>query len=93
MSGQVPREVSNILQKFRTLLFSGRKFQTHLRHEGITQVPRTQPPPNIPGGVNHKLRDNYYYNRDARRTSVPPEVIYVNKSLAPPAAQEQLKAN
>lgn len=93
MSKTVPRDISTFLQKFRKMCFAGREFQSHVRHEGVNVVARTQPLPNIPGGVNHKLRNNYYYSRDARRTSRPPEMIYVNKTLAPPQAQEQLKAN
>ena len=32
--------------------------------------------PNVPGGVNHRLSDNYYYERDARRQVAPPEQLY-----------------
>ncbi len=90
---QAPREVSLIIQKFRQMLFSGRVFQTPNRHEGLTQSARSQPQPNIPGGVSHVLRNNYYYNRDTRRSSMPPEVVYVNKTLAAPEKVDQLKSN
>ena len=36
---------------------------------------RSQPPANLPDGVNHKLSSNYYFNRDARRLVSPPLVI------------------
>uniref|UniRef100_A0A8R1HL48 NADH dehydrogenase [ubiquinone] 1 alpha subcomplex subunit 7 n=1 Tax=Caenorhabditis japonica TaxID=281687 RepID=A0A8R1HL48_CAEJA len=32
--------------------------------------------PNLPGGVHHKLADNYYLTRDGRRTVDPPAVLY-----------------
>ncbi|CDW53673.1 CI-B14 5a domain containing protein [Trichuris trichiura] len=37
---------------------------------------RNPPLPNLPGGVYHKISDNYYYERDARRTVEPPVVTY-----------------
>lgn len=36
---------------------------------------RTQPPPDIPGGPNHKISKVYYFSRDARREVDPPVVI------------------
>lgn len=89
---KAPRDISNLLQKFRQALFSGRVIQTNLRHEDVSFAKRDQPQPNIPGGVNHQLRQNYYYSRDARRTSRPPEVIYTNKTLSAPSKVEQLKS-
>ncbi|CAI2323657.1 unnamed protein product [Caenorhabditis sp. 36 PRJEB53466] len=32
--------------------------------------------PSLPGGVHHKLADNYYLTRDGRRTVDPPVVLY-----------------
>ncbi|KFD70693.1 hypothetical protein M514_10439 [Trichuris suis] len=32
--------------------------------------------PNLPGGVYHKISNNYYYERDARRAVQPPVVAY-----------------
>lgn len=42
---------------------------------------RTQPPPNLPDGVAHKLSANYYYDRDLRRQSTPPTVVYSQQKL------------
>ncbi len=88
----VPRDISKMLQMFRQALFSGRVYQTNLRHEDISLAKRTQPLPNIAGGVSHKLNSNYYYNRDARRTSSPPELIQTVKTLSTPN-NLQLKSN
>ncbi len=89
---QAPRDISKILQKFRQALFSGRPFQYNLRHEDLSLAKRTQPQPNIPGGVSHELRNNYYFSRDSRRSSMPAEVIYVNKTLVSPEKLDQLKS-
>lgn len=42
------------------------------------------------GGVSHKVHQNYYFNRDARRVLKPAETIYI----APEEASKtpQLKA-
>ncbi|EJW79738.1 hypothetical protein WUBG_09353 [Wuchereria bancrofti] len=41
-----------------------------------TQAARTRPSVSLPGGVHHKSSDNYYLNRDARRSVQPPKCIY-----------------
>uniref|UniRef100_A0AC35GP67 NADH dehydrogenase [ubiquinone] 1 alpha subcomplex subunit 7 n=1 Tax=Panagrolaimus sp. PS1159 TaxID=55785 RepID=A0AC35GP67_9BILA len=41
-----------------------------------TQASRSPDPPAIPGGVHHKLADNYYHTRDARHTVEPPPELY-----------------
>ncbi|CAJ0594706.1 unnamed protein product [Cylicocyclus nassatus] len=33
--------------------------------------------PSLPGGIHHKLAENYYYTRDGRRVVLPPNVLYV----------------
>jgi hypothetical protein len=32
--------------------------------------------PNLEGGINHRLSDVYYYDRDGRRTVKPPVELY-----------------
>uniref|UniRef100_A0A0N5ANE8 NADH dehydrogenase [ubiquinone] 1 alpha subcomplex subunit 7 n=1 Tax=Syphacia muris TaxID=451379 RepID=A0A0N5ANE8_9BILA len=44
---------------------------------------RDQPPPHLPGGVNHRIYDNDYFKRDARRAVRPPFYIYDVKSNNP----------
>jgi hypothetical protein len=38
-------------------------------------VSRTPPLPELPGGVHHRLSANYYTDRDARRSVLPPKSI------------------
>lgn len=40
----------------------------------------TQPPPDVPGGPNHTVYNNYYCVRDSRREVTQPEVIFENNS-------------
>ena len=94
-----PRDISRLLQKFRQALFSGRVYETNLRFEDYNMAKRTQPNDqnlhmnkkiffsSIPGGVSHKLSNNYYYNRDGRRTSAPPVIIKTGQALAAPNLQ------
>ncbi|KAI6184387.1 Complex I-B14.5a [Aphelenchoides bicaudatus] len=37
-----------------------------------TQASRAIEMPKLPGGINHRLADVYYYDRDGRRSVVPP---------------------
>ncbi|KHJ84887.1 hypothetical protein OESDEN_15393 [Oesophagostomum dentatum] len=32
--------------------------------------------PTLPGGIHHKLAENYYYTRDGRRVVLPPNALY-----------------
>uniref|UniRef100_A0A1I7UUF6 NADH dehydrogenase [ubiquinone] 1 alpha subcomplex subunit 7 n=1 Tax=Caenorhabditis tropicalis TaxID=1561998 RepID=A0A1I7UUF6_9PELO len=43
--------------------------------------------PTLPGGVHHKLADNYYLTRDGRRTVQPPQVLYASGEFNGAAAQ------
>ena len=79
-----PRDVSWILQLIRKAFFSGRVYKTNMRFENFNLSKRTQPQPDLPLGVSHKLSKNYYLDRDARRTSKPPEIIQITPQLANP---------
>ncbi|CAG9530992.1 unnamed protein product [Cercopithifilaria johnstoni] len=48
-----------------------------------TQAARSRPSVSLPGGVYHKSSDNYYLDRDARRSVQPPKCIYTADSHGP----------
>lgn len=67
---------SPIIWAIRNFL-TGRKVQNNSRYS-YDQVARTQPPPNVAAGVNHKLSDNYYLSHDTRRDHAPPISVKSN---------------
>ncbi|CAF0863610.1 unnamed protein product [Brachionus calyciflorus] len=78
-SKAVPRDVGSLLKALRKFCFGGREWQTHLRFEGHNFASRGEPQPTLPSGPSHKLASNQYQVRDARRTSRPPQAIYIGQ--------------
>ncbi|CAF2418366.1 unnamed protein product [Rotaria sp. Silwood2] len=90
----VKRDINKWLAPLRQFLML-RVFTPNQRHE-FEWSQRTQPPPLLPTGFAHKLSQNYYFERDARRLVGPPQVLFSNTTnqqfLASSAAQPQLTA-
>ncbi|XP_055549899.1 NADH dehydrogenase [ubiquinone] 1 alpha subcomplex subunit 7-like isoform X1 [Wyeomyia smithii] len=79
MSTFIRRDISPLLRELRNFLL-GRKHTNALRFENGLAA-RTQPPPSLPEGPNHKVYSNYYALRDARREVVSPMDITSIKSI------------
>lgn len=74
MAPKIPhRDISPALQLLRTFLL-GRSANNPLRFADQCSV-RDGPPPEVPGGPQHKLSSNYYFTRDARREVMPDKVL------------------
>lgn len=68
-----PRDVGPLVAAFRRFLL-GRQHVNNLRFQDKL-APRPGPEANLPEGVSHKLANNYYYTRDARREVAPPTLL------------------
>jgi len=73
-------DVSPFLRMIRKAL-QGRDPLINNRFEGQQNVGKEAPPPNLPGGVSHKLNNNYYHTRDPRRLIGPSTVAATNSKL------------
>lgn len=67
------RDVAPVIQRFRDFLL-GRKHTVNLRFEP-QMASRSPPLPALPEGPAHRLNDNYYCKRDARREVRPPTLL------------------
>lgn len=81
------RDVSFVVQKIRDFFLKKKNVNALRFRDELSS--RTQPPPILPDGPNHKLAANYYYTRDSRREVTPNCIIYEGCSV--PKLEEQTK--
>lgn len=81
------RDVTPILQVIRAFLL-GRKHKNSLRFSPEVAT-RSPPAPVLPDGPSHKLFNNYYLNRDARREVAPPLVLSAQLHIDEGSTQKQ----
>ncbi|CAD5111875.1 DgyrCDS1138 [Dimorphilus gyrociliatus] len=86
MSSPAGRTVTPLISRIRNFM-AGRKIMEHQRFEQ-TISPRTQPPPNIPGGIAHHLSHNNYFLRDGRRIANAPTNSYSSSKLISAVSEE-----
>ncbi|XP_028403715.1 NADH dehydrogenase [ubiquinone] 1 alpha subcomplex subunit 7-like [Dendronephthya gigantea] len=86
------------LQRIRNFLSGqnlliAQRYVEQVSSEVMVMAPRTQEPPNLPGGVAHKLAANYYCSRDLRRAAAPPTIGYTSQNLLESGSQtKELKS-
>ncbi|KAF7489384.1 hypothetical protein SSS_02957 [Sarcoptes scabiei] len=73
------RDISKGLQIFRALLL-GRTWNNQNRFQDQL-AKRPYPRPKIADGPAHKVSDNYYVYRDARRSICLPQEVKINKMI------------
>lgn len=80
------RDISPFLKQLRNFLL-GRQHNLAVRFEK-NLASRSPPLPNLPEGPSHRLHNNYYCSRDARREVHPPiEIAAGQAKLTEPVAQ------